>query len=551
MDAIHLPHSISLPTTFGAPGTPLAPGQVVQATVVERLESGAYRLQLPQGTIDVFSDVPLQTGSTITLQVKGTGQNAKLLILADPLVLPAGQHGEATARQPIGEAFIVARGNAASSAAAATARTAASAGDTAVVRDAPSIVPNRPQAPTAPPQPVTPERALTEAVRAAAMRQTGSAPLFADAEQVVQTPSAAVPAPVRAAAAQVLGFRVLLTETLSAADVKQAFQRSGVLLEPQLAAQAQQATPSAMPAPGSDLKAALIVLRQVVSAWAGEGMQPESAAPPASAAPATPASVATPAAAPATATPDAKQPLPKVDFQRVATMLASAAELPADLMPVSADQATRLAKVVALALAGHEIHTQPGTPNALPPPYRGAPLSAQAPVPAMPLDELAHGGAEKLLKETDGAIARTTLLQAASLPDQPGTQRAEHQAQRWTFEIPFMTPQGTAIAQFEVSRDGKNPRDMERESVWRARFSIDVEPMGPVHAMVAIVGEKASVTLWAERAETATRLNDNAAMLSDALRAAELQPADFQFRLGVPPTVARSATPGRFMDRAT
>ena len=40
-------------------------------------------------------------------------------------------------------------------------------------------------------------------------------------------------------------------------------------------------------------------------------------------------------------------------------------------------------------------------------------------------------------------------------------------------------------------------------------------------------------------------------MLSEALRAAELEPADFQFRVGAPPAVARQATPGRFMDRAT
>ena len=41
------------------------------------------------------------------------------------------------------------------------------------------------------------------------------------------------------------------------------------------------------------------------------------------------------------------------------------------------------------------------------------------------------------------------------------------------------------------------------------------------------------------------------AMLGEALRAAELEPADFQFRVGTPPSVARQAAPGRFMDRAT
>ena len=40
-------------------------------------------------------------------------------------------------------------------------------------------------------------------------------------------------------------------------------------------------------------------------------------------------------------------------------------------------------------------------------------------------------------------------------------------------------------------------------------------------------------------------------MLSEALRAAELEPADFQFRVGAPPAMAKQAAPGRFMDRAS
>jgi hypothetical protein len=87
--------------------------------------------------------------------------------------------------------------------------------------------------------------------------------------------------------------------------------------------------------------------------------------------------------------------------------------------------------------------------------------------------------------------------------------------------------------------------------VWRARFSLDIEPMGPVHALVAVAGERASVTLWAERDATVTRLNAQEAMLGNALRAAELEPADLQFRVGTPPAAKHAATPGRFMDRAS
>jgi hypothetical protein len=113
------------------------------------------------------------------------------------------------------------------------------------------------------------------------------------------------------------------------------------------------------------------------------------------------------------------------------------------------------------------------------------------------------------------------------------------------------TALGTAMVQFEVSRDARAARTDPQARSWRVRFSLDIEPMGPVHALIGLAGSRTSVTLWAERATTATRFNENAAMLTDALRAAELEPAEFSARLGVPPAVARQAAPGRFMDRAS
>ena len=69
---------------------------------------------------------------------------------------------------------------------------------------------------------------------------------FANVEQAAT--NGALPVPVRQAAADVLALRVPLGETITAADVKQAFVRSGVLLEPQLAA-ARTATADAPTVP--------------------------------------------------------------------------------------------------------------------------------------------------------------------------------------------------------------------------------------------------------------------------------------------------------------
>jgi hypothetical protein len=225
-------------------------------------------------------------------------------------------------------------------------------------------------------------------------------------------------------------------------------------------------------------------------------------------------------------------------------------------LPPASDQAASLAKTLASAMLARAASPPPSDAptehNGPPPPYRGAPLAGQPPeLATIALDSTPHETAERLLSQTDGAIARQTMLQAASLPEQP-TANTHHTDpnQRWTFEIPFVTPQGTGVAQFEVSRDGKGTQQEAQASVWRARFSLELEPMGPVHAMVAIIGERASVTLWAERMTTATRLTEQSAMLNEALRAAELEPSDFTVRVGTPP-VMRHVAPGRFMDRAT
>jgi hypothetical protein len=190
--------------------------------------------------------------------------------------------------------------------------------------------------------------------------------------------------------------------------------------------------------------------------------------------------------------------------------------------------------------------------NTPPPPFRGALPSAQ-PVASPSISPHAPlvAAAQHLLGDTDAAIARQTLLQVASLPDRadiPGT-TIDNSAPRWNFEIPFATPQGTAMAQFEISRDGGDREAEAAKRVWRARFSLDVEPAGPVHALVSLVGNKTAVRMWAERPATAAQLRAGAAQLSQALSRAELTPGDIVIRDGAPPQRA-PARAGHFLDRA-
>lgn len=184
-----------------------------------------------------------------------------------------------------------------------------------------------------------------------------------------------------------------------------------------------------------------------------------------------------------------------------------------------------------------------------PPPRNGATVPQPPALPAA-LDMMpVRDAGMRLLAETDAALARHTMLQIASLPDDPAAPRSADNAQRLVLDIPLMTPHGTAIVQLRIERDEKRNAKGKKASVWQAMFSIDMEPIGPVHARVAMVGDTANVSLFAERGDSATALRENIALLQAGLAEAAVEPGDILCARGAPATPA--AAPGLFVDRAT
>jgi hypothetical protein len=66
------------------------------------------------------------------------------------------------------------------------------------------------------------------------------------------------------------------------------------------------------------------------------------------------------------------------------------------------------------------------------------------------------------------------------------------------------------------------------------RFAINFSVIGEVGAHVLLRGKRASVTLWAERDDTAEALDGMLAELTDAFAAAGLETGSIQCRHGVP-----------------
>jgi Flagellar hook-length control protein FliK len=509
-----------------APELALLPGTVVDAKVLQLLADNLVRIAIANISIDVLSQVPLQAGQSLQLAVSQTEGGIRLAL--------------------VGQGAGAAAGN---------------------VTDTVSLAPGAlPDATATAPAPAAPlkgalaplERlAVATAAQSAVTRQGGQSQLFANLGVAA---TGGLPPKLQQAVMQLLAQRTSLDQNLTGGEIKNAFQKSGLFLEASLA--------SGSPVAGiPDLKAALIVLRQTLLTslgTAGPVVQGPAAQGPAVA-------VADDAAAPPLApslssdidtqeipSPQLHLPVAEVLLGANGGVRAATARAALNMLQELPQNGVRSLVTATPRETPREMPGEFGGDdvtfhtNMPPPPFRGAQPSAQpVALPSIAPDAPLAATAQHLLGDTDAAIARQTLLQVASLPDRAETAgvRIDSSAPRWNFEIPFVTPQGTAMAQFEISRDGGGEETEAVKRVWRARFSLDVEPAGPVHALVSLTGDKTSVRMWAERPATAAQLRAGAAQLTQALSKAELTPGDIVIRDGTPPQ-SQPAPAGHFLDRA-
>lgn len=416
----------------------LAPGQIIDPLVLSLIKDTTFRLQLPTGTLDIQTDIPLIPGTRVELAVEGSASQPRLVVTP----LPDG---------------------------AMPARLAATT-NTSTQTLATPIAPPTDNA----------GQAAAAIVRDAATRQGGVAQLYADLAASLARANITVPAPVITAARQLFALRLDTTGPagVSADDIKTALVQSGLTGTPVGSSELLQATPPL------DVRAVLLSLRQALKDW-------ES-------------------------------------LERAST---STAERPAPARPLA-------------------VQTTPGPML----PYPNGPTVPQA-QPAVSIAQNATPGelALHLLDKTDAAIAREMLLKIASLPDfsDPTAKRSDPAATRMTFDIPLATATGTGVAQIRIEREPapRNNDSGSAETVWRANFSVDVEPIGSVHVRIALQGGKTVVTLNADRAESAQSLAAGLPLLEAGLRNAALDPGHLICQHGQP--AAAEAERGLYVDHAT
>ncbi|WP_336811338.1 flagellar hook-length control protein FliK [Bosea sp. MMO-172] len=185
----------------------------------------------------------------------------------------------------------------------------------------------------------------------------------------------------------------------------------------------------------------------------------------------------------------------------------------------------------------------------LAPPRRDGPLAPQPAVePSLSPGEKPLAIAETLLDQTEAALDRIKLTQYASLPLEPARQDGTQPAQRWLAEIPLAFQQGISMLPLQVERDPPR-RDAQGVSppVWRIRFALDVEPMGPLQGVVTLQGRDVGVSIWAEREETSQLLRGAAPGLEGALLDADFASGAIDIHTGQPRVMQPTA--GQFLDR--
>lgn len=344
-------------------------------------------------------------------------------------------------------------------------------------------------APTAPMQAaavLSPQQIAASIVGDAAARQNGLAPLYADLSALVQS-GQALPAPVSAMVRQ---FLAVPMDLVSKTTVSAAEIKTALMQSGLVATSPVVSTAAAMAAPQlAGLNLVLGLMRRTLTNWRDEEQAAQADTSP-------------------------------------------AAESGSRTSIADVRQASRTA--------------------APPPPFRNGPTVPQAAMqPSLPDDLSGPALAQHLLDRTEAAIARQTLLQVASLPDADQTSaKAGVDARHLIFDVPLATPQGTAVAQFRIERDGAGGDAETGKPMWRASFAIDVEPMGRVHAHIALVDGRTSVTLRAERLESAALLNDDVGQLEALLREANLEPGTLACVNGAASAPA-AAAPGLFLDSTT
>ncbi|MGB3463176.1 MAG: flagellar hook-length control protein FliK, partial [Rhodanobacter lindaniclasticus] len=172
--------------------------------------------------------------------------------------------------------------------------------------------------------------------------------------------------------------------------------------------------------------------------------------------------------------------------------------------------------------------------NAAPPLLQRA-LQAQPRLSLPLLPPLSSGDDDvtQLLRRLHGDVkAALARIEVAQLD------ASAHPASAWVIEVPLLGKDGHDVLQIklEFGTDGA-----EGSKGWTLGFALDLPPLGPVQGELQLNEPRLSVRLWAERIETAQKLERQFTPLRQRLAACGVLLDQLSCQVGIPHPPGSSA----------
>ncbi len=113
-------------------------------------------------------------------------------------------------------------------------------------------------------------------------------------------------------------------------------------------------------------------------------------------------------------------------------------------------------------------------------------------------------------EDVQSALARITVHQLASLPDDPGA------PPQWLLDIPLRNGERFEVLHLHIFREPK-PRDPSFPPAWCVRLTFDLVTLGPVAVLVTYHALAISVSVWATEPSTAALFENHLNTLKQQL----------------------------------
>lgn len=153
-------------------------------------------------------------------------------------------------------------------------------------------------------------------------------------------------------------------------------------------------------------------------------------------------------------------------------------------------------------------------PAVLPTAASGARHAHAPPPPVQGAAQLAgRAMLETLAKDVDAALARITMQQLLSLPEN------DSGTAQWIVELPLRSGEHVDVFHLHVFRE-KHSRGAQESPVWCVRLSFDLVTLGKVGVLLTLIAGSVSVSIWAQQQATARLFEEHLAALRTELQAA-------------------------------